>query len=701
MSCLHEYAELPVDEMSMLDDIQCHVAQLLSSMDLDVSYPKVNLFDHVPKNYKNFLSFLSKLQQEALTQYMSCIEHGIVAIEGCVASAKTLFGILTMLMSIAEPDKHGNKKRGLWTSETNEAVNDAARKIEEMGNRLDLDLKIIRIVGLSSEAQSFEDHLNPRQHPEHFRAAPEQVEDFMFLAQRMLNLQGHRFEDDRRKGDKRKDPRIRNLSLSEAMWEELQANLTTDLLYHKLWDYLRELANEPDTQDVTREQINPLINLVMSNTRAKADIEVVTISGALFPKFRTGCRDAYAVVVLDEAAKTVHQHFCALVGAFRPSMFYMVLGDCAQGLPCSITEHIESAFINSFYKTGTYSTLARLKDGCFPICSLTEQFRMHTRSLTPFISRQHYHGVMTDGTLGLPDPPELGFAREFMAQEFGVKDTWVVVKVEGSRSQVEENGTSLVNQGHQIIIDEYVQKLRNALDASELDFDKEAFTTKLLSPYKAQVNVVRNNLNRVYESGDRRFASLTGKVAQGIEADCVILHIPNSKTWTHFVNEKRDLLVLLTRQRYILIVIISAACLLPASYGLNSKLKLCKSAKAGNLLQFVEFAAMKGNIKTVKSPDTRPCNFCSEIGHRHSECPHKQKCYNCGSTEHTGKVDDPCPLPEVLEKPKPYFGGTCKQCSKVGHGAADCPLGFTGSCNQCGQQGHRKADYPLPFCKTW
>jgi hypothetical protein len=325
--------------------------------------------------------------------------------------------------------------------------------------------------------------------------------------------------------------------------------------------------------------------------------------------------------------------------------------------------------INSRFKTtSTYSSLARLKDAGFPICSLWEAHRCYTKTLHYHLSTRYYNGLMIDGTVnGSPPPPlitriessvavkssvaaersvaaessvaveksvvEVRFGYEFIEGKFGVKDNWVVVTVEGSRSSIEDNGTSMLNAAHELLVMEYIHDLIDSLDGTQLAFDKTKFTTKVICPYTAQVNRVRNQLLGL---GDGRFVSLTGKVIQGVEGHAVILHIPNARSWTEFVNDKRDLLVELTRQRYILIVIISGECVLPASYGLKNKWQMSRSKKANNIFDLVNYAADNGNLVSVNAPDARPCNICEQLGHKGLDCPRKRECYNCGALDHHG-----------------------------------------------------------------
>lgn len=119
MNGLHEFHELPSDPLLTRTMIRNHVAQYLTHLDLDLGFNSVNLFDHAVKNWKNYISILSDEQQRVFQQ-LKKIDHGIAAVEGCVASAKTLFGILVMLIVIAKVDPKTNKhKTALWLCETN------------------------------------------------------------------------------------------------------------------------------------------------------------------------------------------------------------------------------------------------------------------------------------------------------------------------------------------------------------------------------------------------------------------------------------------------------------------------------------------------------------------------------------------------------------------------------------------------------
>jgi hypothetical protein len=519
-----------------------------------------------------------------------------------------------------------------------------------------LGLRIIRIHSLDGEKRLFEDKLNPRAKSENFRTTEKHISTFQYLTQSKLNEQGAKSDADRKRGDKRRDPRLKNLSLSEAMWEELEAERETNFDYLKLSGYLLELKDNPESLDVSKAELDRLVTLLQHNTRAKADIEIATVAGALRPAFRANRQDRhYAIITVDEAAKSVPQYFHAIVGFYAPSLFYMMLGDCNQSLPFQMSVQALD-YINSKYKTSRYSALQRLKDGGHPIFTVYVQFRMFTETFFPHVSAHWYNGQMEDGTRAFPEPVEVAFSRDFNKKKFGINDNWVIVKTSGSFSKKEDSGTSMANLAHEILAMEYCGDLRDHLNDTELKFDKSKFTTKYIAPYKAQVN---NMKNRLIEFDDRRFSALTGKVIQGVEGSAVILDFPNGKSWTEFVNDSRDVLVEVTRHRYLLIIIMSASCLVPANYQLDSHYRLLQSPKAKNILALYDYAAQRGNVFEVQAPDTRPCKKCKEVGHLAADCNAANACWNCGSHNHVGEN---CPEIKVHRKPIASFTSTCRKC---------------------------------------
>jgi hypothetical protein len=117
--------------------------------------------------------------------------------------------------------------------------------------------------------------------------------------------------------------------------------------------------------------------------------------------------------------------------------------------------------------------------------------------------------------------------------------------------------------------------------------------------YKAESTMIKLELETFK---DPNFEALVAKVTQGIGRDVIVLTIPNAKSFTKFVTERRRLLVELSRHKIALLLIMAKEALTYKSYNLRDEHDLLKS-EFGLLKSLFDFAMLEHVTLEVKTTE--------------------------------------------------------------------------------------------------
>jgi len=627
--------------------LPAHLARYFVSFDDYIQFPPMNFFEHMaPLDYEKFLDRLSPYQKDAFISCLQKILHGYQPIQGCVASAKSYISILIIILALANESK---RHTALMVQETNKGVDELALGIKEECQRHGLLKIIIRSGSLPTESARFNAKKLGTKFHENFH--DENQETMLFMASKHLYAKAQSAEAKRKQGDKRFVPETKNLALYEAMWGTLQRlRKLRDAQSIALWGLMDHMERNPqDTDKDMLPELNKLRKILMVKTLRSADVIVTTSAQALRSTFQEAVQHIN-ILALDEGAKRSPATTYALIGAYK---FDLLIdnGDIRQQGPfCRTANNPE--FWNPFWRVLTYSTLHRAIDSSVPTMYLNEQFRMHTHALTQWISQKYYGGMMLDGTLGKPTPPEVPFMSKVFNDLFGINDNFGIVLVQDSRSQIEDAGTSVFNLTTQQIALRVFNHIIKEKASTKLEIKKDLSVT-CISAYKAEATMIELEVETFK---DPNLESLVAEVVQGIGRDVVIVIIPNAKTFTKFVSEKRRLLVELSRHKIALLVIMSQEALDYCSYGFKDENAFLKS-EFGLLKSLLEFAKLEKVVAEVDASQFIECIQCGQPGHKKSECAVLKDKWlppRCNFCQERGHFMSQCPdIPEDERPARP------------------------------------------------
>jgi hypothetical protein len=290
-------------------------------------------------------------------------------------------------------------------------------------------------------------------------------------------------------------------------------------------------------------------------------------------------------------------------------------------------------FWNPFSQHGRRSALTIANEVTKVQVSLMEQHRMHTRSLTSFLTSTFYKDRMLDGNIvKKAKPAEYLMVNDFLSNEYGVEgpDNWIFFYLRDSRSSKQEIGTSTYNVHHQHAVLGIVRRFLRFMAESTREFDKENFTIEVLTPYKAQAQQTSLLLEGLK---DKRVQCNTISKVQGVGRNFTILDFTNGQGSTEFSDDPRNTLVGCTRHKHGIIILASEKATIPATYG--PAYKYAEQVKhTGKLIcTLADFALEEGRFKELPLPNIKDCSRCGQIGHTVTDCELDpsagEMCHNC------------------------------------------------------------------------
>jgi hypothetical protein len=702
-------------------------------------YPILNMLTDVfPTGYEKYLEDLTDHQKEAMLSHLGRVENGYIPIVGCVASAKTRVSVIIAFLCMVQG------KKVAFAQETNVGADELLATLKELMAKHGIKKKICRLGSLPQERRIFRSKELPVTHREHFKL-PENDESEVtegdavqgdeydviedFLAADYLTHLARDANETLKQGDKRFTRDAEPYALHTLMYKRFQEHHNSNAKYRELSSLLTQIRDSPNDHTLKMSQLNPLIKLVMQDTIGEQDAVIATDAQFLRSIVHQSLPTIYALV-LDEGCRRSAIATQALVGAIDPTGYVSDDGDPKQLGRWSQT--LENPKIwNPFDKPMSYPILERCQDCGVPGIILTEQHRSRIPLITTFLSSTFYNGVMTDGTLGKPETPEMKICTQLIQELYSIRNSnYAFVKTKGSRAEEETAGTSVYNPAHLEHFKEIMEKLDNMIAETDMVFDKDKFSVCYLTPYKAQADLVNDYIRR-----ERLFAtsSMCNTAAQGIGRQLIILDMTNTKVTTFGGNEKLTL-VGLSRHISGLIILMPERCFEPKAYGLKSPdaLALHPPFKIWNNLWHLSEA--EGYATSIFSTKPSECRNCGESGHKKADCKQPpncrhicgrcyqmghlekdctsnvkridystkdpftklnkdgQSCQRCGSNMHYHWEIDGCKKCKACDHDKDHCPKTrCIRCYQRGHTKAVCE-----SCLACGKVGHSKRDCKAP-----
>jgi hypothetical protein len=185
-----------------------------------------------------------------------------------------------------------------------------------------------------------------------------------------LHAFGKKHEEDLGKGDKRFAPDLHVQNLSQAMFRHMSRHPDVES-YQVLASMMDDTKDNPKATDYTLKQLEPMLEELMRDTLASADI-IATTNGQIL-KYRVWSRmPRFTMAFIDEAAQVGTPVTLAIMGRVRTTHGFVLAGDTTQGTPYCMT-HMND-FWAPFCKQYNLTLLRRMELLQTPVQHLTETF---------------------------------------------------------------------------------------------------------------------------------------------------------------------------------------------------------------------------------------------------------------------------------------------------------------------------------------
>ncbi|PQE18327.1 hypothetical protein CJF30_00011344 [Rutstroemia sp. NJR-2017a BBW] len=168
------------------------------------------------------------------------------------------------------------------------------------------------------------------------------------------------------------------------------------------------------------------------------------------------------------------------------------------------------------------------------------------------------------------------------------------------------------------------------MENSKRDFDQNAFTIEVLTPYKAQAQQTGLLLEALKDS---RVQCNTISKVPGIGRNITILDFTNGERSTKFSDDPKNTLVSSTRHKHGVIILASEKATRPDTYGSSYKYAAQVKHTGKFICYLADFAREEGRFKQLPLPNLKGCSRCGNAGHTVSYCTMDRSageaCYNC------------------------------------------------------------------------
>jgi hypothetical protein len=314
-----------------------------------------------------------------------------------------------------------------------------------------------------------------------------------WLVQNLLDDVGKQAQDKATAGDMRFDAKISDLSLNQAMIQEIKANpdkwgvlrkpktptpqlhtsiLSSALTYSSLTSLMtpkrssqflktmlqgigcfiqesktrkmRSLSISSDGS-ATSEVVLKEVKIMVAELRQKVlrDAHIIGITCDLLLRKEVCDAVAPTMLIKDEDPRSHRTKFMAIIGLLPTLKVVVLAGDTRQKGPFMNTDKADVPA--TFAKFGMYTAFQFFKDSGLGVISLYEQHRMFNAPYVDFISRHYYNDALVDGNATRPRPAQVGFCRNLMKQLFQVNNNYAFIVCNNTRAEKEEGGVSLTN----------------------------------------------------------------------------------------------------------------------------------------------------------------------------------------------------------------------------------------------------------------
>lgn len=516
-------------------------------------------------------------QQDTFKE-LGTVRERLFIVNACPGSGKTYLSLHVTLSFLANRPKPDHKGQGsktrpnrvLFVSSSNTAVDDACSKFAALAvTYKGKSLKVIRLHSLGTEKAKFLEAFAPKIE---CTARVNQDEAAQLANEHYIASFMHDINQAQEKKLAEGDPRRKlvDFSLTNRMCKQLFKlhDLRND--YKLLAKFLksREPLSNKDTDEKER-----LVERLMRDTLAAADVVFTTIGNA--SKAALNRNFEATLIIADEAARATELQIITLVALYRPHIIILA-GDNKQMIPtvktASLSESIAQGpqVVNSFVAQLQMPLFTRLQEAGHPASKLLEHHRC-AGGLMNWANKCFYGGEMRDKT-ELPTKnkdglmttclhPKAEAARNLMRKicpamkDREIKVNRVLINVANSKSFRERNATSWKNMDH---VQVAMTEIKRILD----DPTMKGQHITVLPLYKAQVALYKAEFLKLSREQQDRLGSgrvgdpRTGDSAQGFEDDIIIVDF-GRQSGVGFTGEARRMNVLMTRARYLQIIIMN------------------------------------------------------------------------------------------------------------------------------------------------
>lgn len=326
-SCDKLFSSRSPDKISLRDYIMCPTAADLEP---------INLLEHMGPldTTKNFSP-----SQRKFYDSLQSVKKGIAILNAPFGTGKTTMALAIMLkMQSGGPRKDSRKCQVVYTTSSNVAVDDAARRYAKLAEEHGMThLNIIRAHSLKSEKSTVFHGKNNR------KSRFKQVDDTIlneFLATAYTMRLGESHEARRKNGDPRRV--LEDLSLAAAMVKYLDEH-QHDLALRRLKREL-DMAATQGMEGLDREQIKMEVNDLMARTLRDADAIFCTLNAITKVKMVENINPD--LMINDESCRATELSILAMFAFYSP-LVWMFLGDPKQLRPTLLSAGREKGLLRS------------------------------------------------------------------------------------------------------------------------------------------------------------------------------------------------------------------------------------------------------------------------------------------------------------------------------------------------------------------
>ena len=353
---LRAFAELDVTDDFAFDDVQAHLTRYMLAYNDRLPFRPRKFFEEfAASNWEDFCADFSKVQRQNFILTFTLIAHGIVLAEGTVASGKSRLSEIATLSIIAKNnDKHVEvKQQVVMTQQTNAGCDETSLRMEGLCEKHGIKANIVRVGPLSGEKSRFIGSRIPGRRTPTIDLSNEDVEQF--IAHETLNKFAKSYEESR--GSSRQfSSETTNLHLFEAM--AAYAKVAKDQKITDTMEQIAYLQENPESTVITTTTVKPGVQYLLTKTLEKwADVIIGTTAQIIHGFIYNAVPNPVAVFI-DEVVTTPTYIVFAILGCYKPTGFFSLVGDTKQRLAL-LMSYMNKAHWAPLCEAAAYSPLER------------------------------------------------------------------------------------------------------------------------------------------------------------------------------------------------------------------------------------------------------------------------------------------------------------------------------------------------------